>query len=300
MVTLGSEIQIIENVKETEEVDLSRSGIKIFVGDSRTELKKFPDGYFQCCITSPPYWGLRDYNHEGQIGAESTIDEYINNLMIVFKQVHRVLRDDGTLWLNIGDGYTSGGRKRRAPDKKNKGREMYYRPDTPPGLKRKDLLGLPWKVAFALQEFGWYLRADIIWNKPNCQPESVKDRPTKSHEYLFLFTKSERYYYDNVAIMEKTNGGEGTKNRRSVWNINTEGYNGAHFAVFPTRLVENCVKAGSKAESYVLDPFLGSGTVAIVCQDLHRNCIGIEKSSEYAEMARERISAAQPHLPFEI
>lgn len=266
-------------------------GVAVYNADSRNKLADFSDQSFQTCITSPPYWGLRDYDHPGQIGAEPVLSEYISTLVGVFRQVRRVLKDDGTLWLNIGDAYTSGGRTWRAPDKKNAGRAMAYRPDTPEGLKPKDLIGLPWRLAFALQEDGWYLRSDIIWNKPNCQPESVKDRPTRSHEYVFLFSKSEHYLFNQQSIMEPTLGGEGRKNRRSVWNLKTEGFKGAHFAVFPTTLVEICMQAGSDQGHMVIDPFLGSGTVGAVAKKLDRGCVGIEVNSEYAQMAVRRIHA---------
>ena len=263
--------------------------IQIIVGDSRNELMFIQDNIFQCCITSPPYWGLRDYDYQDQIGAEDKVEQYIEHLVMVFREVRRTLREDGTCWLNIGDSYTSGGRTWRAPDKKNPARGMTYRPDTPEGLKPKDLIGVPWKVAFALQQDGWYLRSDIIWNKPNCQPESVKDRPTRSHEYMFLMTKSENYHYDFDAIKEQANGNGQLKNRRTVWNINTEGFKGAHFAVFPPSLVRLCLLAGSRPGSMVLDPFLGSGTVGVVCKETGRRCIGIEMKPEYAKLARDRI-----------
>lgn len=264
--------------------------IQIILGDSRRILADIPDNTFQCCITSPPYWGLRDYDYPDQIGAEDKVEQYVEHLVIVFREVRRTLREDGILWLNIGDSYTSGGRTWRAPDKKNPARSMTYRPNTPEGLKPKDLIGVPWRVAFALQQDGWYLRSDIVWNKPNCQPESVKDRPTRSHEYLFLMTKSENYYYDYEAIKEPANSTGLTKNRRTVWNINTEGFKGAHFAVFPPNLVKLCILAGSKSDSIVLDPFFGSGTVGVVCKETSRQCIGIEMKPEYAELARTRIA----------
>jgi site-specific DNA-methyltransferase (cytosine-N4-specific) len=272
----------------------SRGGIDIYLADARQKLATFADQTFQCCITSPPYWGLRDYEYPNQIGAEVKLEDYIRDLVIVFREVRRTLRDEGTFWLNIGDAYTSGGRTWRAPDKKNAGRAMSYRPDTPEGLKPKDLIGLPWRIAFALQDDGWYLRSDIIWNKPNCQPESVKDRPTRSHEYMFLFSKSERYYFDQESIKEPAIGDNGGKNRRSVWNINTEGFKGAHFAVFPPKLVEYCILAGSQTDTIVLDPFLGSGTVALVSKCLKRRCVGIEMKPEYAAMAAQRIAEATP------
>jgi site-specific DNA-methyltransferase (cytosine-N4-specific) len=283
---------------EPSDLLLDEHGIEIYLADVRAKLDEFPDGHFQCCVTSPPYWGLRDYDHPNQIGAELKVEDYIADLVAVFRKVRRTLRDDGTFWLNIGDAYTSGGRTWRAPDKKNPGRAMSYRPDTPDGLKPKDLIGLPWRLAFALQADGWYLRSDIIWNKPNCQPESVKDRLTRSHEYVFLFSKSERYYFAQDPIKEPAVGNGGAKNRRTVWNINTEGYKGAHFAVFPPKLVELCVLSGAAAGTRVVDPFLGSGTVGSVCRRLGRACVGVEINPDYAALAIRRIQAAdfQPAL----
>lgn len=262
----------------------------ITVGDARNVLTAFPEQHFQTVVTSPPYWGLRDYGIKGQIGAEMKVTDYIAGLVKLFSEVRRTLRDDGTLWLNIGDSYTSGGRTWRDADEKNKGRAMSYRAPTPEGLKPKDLIGVPWRLAFALQDDGWYLRSDIIWNKPNCQPESVKDRPTRSHEYIFMFSKSERYYFDRDAIMEPAlDKTQVAKNRRTLWNINTEAYPGSHFAVYPRALVRLCVLAGSKVDDRVLDPFFGSGTTGVVCNELKRDCIGIELSEEYAQLARERL-----------
>ena len=271
---------------------------ELIVGDARKELARFPDGYFQCCVTSPPYWGLRDYGIDGQIGAEVRVDDYIADLVAVFREVRRTLRDDGTLWLNIGDSYTSGGRTWRDSDDKNPARGMSYRAPTPDGLKPKDLIGVPWRVAMALQADGWYLRADIIWHKPNCQPESVKDRPTRSHEYVFLLSKSEQYHYDYEAIKEPTTQGDGIRNRRTVWAINTEAYRGAHFAVFPPELVRLCVLAGSTPASPVLDPFMGSGTTGAVCVELGRRFVGIELKPEYAELARQRLTGQTAGLAF--
>ncbi|HKR02398.1 MAG TPA: site-specific DNA-methyltransferase [Pyrinomonadaceae bacterium] len=262
----------------------------IVIGDALTELAKFPDNFFQCCVTSPPYWGLRDYQIEGQIGAEMSLTDYIEKLVSVFRQVRRVLASDGTFWLNIGDSYTSGGRTWRDTDKKNPARAMSYRAPTPEGLKPKDLIGVPWRVAFALQADGWHLRSDIIWHKPNCQPESVKDRPTQAHEYLFLMSKSERYYYDYEAIKEPTKENNRLRNRRTVWSLNTEGFKDAHFAVFPPSLVRPCILAGSRPGSIVLDPFFGSGTVGEVCIEQGRQCVGIELNPEYAEIARRRLA----------
>lgn len=270
--------------------DIPRNRAEIVVGDVRKVLHGFPDGLFQTCVTSPPYWGLRDYGVDGQIGAEADMRDYIKDLVSVFREVRRVLADDGTFWLNIGDSYTSGGRTWRDADVKNKGRGMSYRADTPEGLKPKDLVGIPWRLAFALQDDGWYLRTDIIWNKPNCQPESVKDRPTRSHEFVFLFSKSEKYFYDHEAVKEPAlDPKQKSKNRRTVWNINTEPYPGSHFAVYPRELVRLCVKAGSRPGDRVLDPFFGSGTTGVVCNELERQCTGVELNEEYAELARKRL-----------
>jgi site-specific DNA-methyltransferase (adenine-specific)/site-specific DNA-methyltransferase (cytosine-N4-specific) len=278
-------IQDQENSLKTD-----RNLCEVLVGDAIDVLGGFPNGLFRTIVTSPPYWGLRDYGIKGQIGAEMDVNTYISNLVAVFREARRTLADDGTLWLNIGDSYTSGGRTWRDDDAKNKGRAMSYRAPTPIGLKPKDLIGVPWKLAFALQADGWYLRSDLIWNKPNCQPESVKDRPTRSHEYIFLLSKSEKYFYDALAIQEPAQDrSQKHKNRRSVWNIATEPYSGAHFAVYPRALVRLCVAAGSKPGDRVLDPFFGSGTTGVVCNELERQCTGIEISQEYAALARHRL-----------
>ncbi|GMV50924.1 MAG: methyltransferase [Nitrospira sp.] len=275
---------------------LSKVGGEIILGDARKELAKFRDGIFQVCITSPPYWGLRDYGITSQIGAESDVRDYIGALVQVFREVKRTLSDDGCLWLNIGDSYTSGNRTWRDSDRKNEARGMDYRPPTPQGLKPKDLVGVPWRLAFALQEDGWYLRSDVIWYKPNAQPESVKDRPTRSHEYLFLMTKSEKYFYDYEAVQEiGTNGSP--RNRRSVWHINTEPYKEAHFATFPAALVAMCLRASSKNDSIVLDPFFGSGTVGAVCKSYGRRFVGIELKREYCQMAQRRLQSSKSPLP---
>jgi site-specific DNA-methyltransferase (adenine-specific)/site-specific DNA-methyltransferase (cytosine-N4-specific) len=266
---------------------------RIVIGDALAVLQTLDSCSIRSCVTSPPYWGLRDYNVErdAQIGAEDDLDTYLSRLTAIFAEVRRVVTDDGTLWLNLGDSYTSGNRTWRAPDKKNPARGMDYRPPTPSGLKPKDLIGVPWRVAFALQSDGWYLRSDIIWHKPNCQPESVRDRPTQSHEYLFLLTKSEKYYYNSSAILEQTRDGRGKRNRRSVWTIPTEPMPEAHFATFPPALVEPCVLAGSDVGDAILDPFAGSGTVGMVARDLHRSFVGIEVSPDYAMIASRRSGA---------
>jgi len=293
MVILYSNVKIQTMRKSVLEIS---GNYEIVLGDCLTELQKFENEQFQCCITSPPYWGLRDYEMDGQIGAEPKLGDYINNMVKVFREIKRVLRNDGTLWLNIGDAYTSGGRTWRDTDKKNPARAMSYRPATPDGLKPKDLIGLPWRLAFALQADGWHLRSDIIWYKPNCQPESVKDRPTQSHEYIFLLTKEEKYYYDNEAIKEKTKDGLSKKNKRTVWSVHTEPFKDAHFAVFPPSLIVPCILAGSKIDSWVVDPFLGSGTVGEVCQKLNRKFVGFELNPSYAKIAQKRVQMSL--LPF--
>lgn len=197
-------------------------------GDALEVLKELPDDYVQTSITSPPYWSLRDYGIPGQIGLEESLEAYLDSLLDIFEQVRRVTRPDGTLWLNIGDSFTSGGRTWRAPDKKHPVRAMSVRPPTPDGLKPKELIGVPWRLAFELQRAGWFLRADVIWHKPNAMPESVRDRPTIAHEYVFLFSKSKDYKYDRSAVT-----GPGGRNLRSVWDINTRALPEAHFRDVP-------------------------------------------------------------------
>jgi len=270
--------------------------VLIMQGDTRDIIRRLPDNTFQCAITSPPYWGVRDYGVNNQIGAEPDVNDYIQALVDVFAEVRRVLRPDGTFWLNAGNTYTSGGRKWRDEDSKNKGRAMSYRPPTPEGLKKKDLIGVAWMLAMACQKEGWYLRNDLIWHKPNCQPESVRDRFTVSHEYVFLFTKSEQYSFCQEATKEPTAVGNGLKNRRSVWSINTEPCLEAHFAVFPRALIRPCILAGSKEGDLILDPFYGAGTVGIVAKELGRRCVGIEINPEYVKIARKRTSLVQASL----
>lgn len=259
----------------------------IITGNSSSVLAHFPSQTFQTCVTSPPYWSLRNYHIEGQLGLESSLDQFIENLVTVFDEVRRVLRDDGTLWLNIGDSYTSGGRTWRAPDKKNLVRAMDSRPPTPDGLKPKDLIGVPWRLAFALQAAGWYLRADCIWNKPNCQPESVKDRPTRSHEYIFLFSKSERYHYASETVR-----GPNQRQLRTVWDINTKPYKEAHFATFPPDLVDPCLTLTTRPGDLVLDPFIGSGTTGLVALRMRRRFVGIELNPDYVSIAERRLNGA--------
>jgi len=229
---------------------------------------------------------LRDYGIDGQIGLEESVYSFIDHLADIFDQVYRVLAPNGTLWLNIGDSYTSGNRGWRAPDKKNPARAMSLRPPTPEGLKDKDLIGVPWRLAFALQEHGWYLRSEIIWRKPNAQPESVRDRPTRDHEQLFLFSRSERYKYNVDAVK-----GPNDRRLRTVWDINTRPSRATsgHFATFPDELVERCLRITSDQNDVVLDPFLGSGTTALVAGQLNRRFLGVELNPDYLEMSRNRL-----------
>ena len=353
--------------------------IDIKIGNCLDVLKKLPRDYFHTVVTSPPYYGLRDYNtgtwvggdpncphkrlskiskdtatgHKGmheqgnvvgdaiyrqecpicgakrqdeQIGLELTPQDYVTRLVEVFREVRRTLRDDGTVWLNLGDSYHN----YRADGQQVKQTVSTTRQDFPEssphrankiqGLKQKDLMGIPWRVAFALQEDGWYLRQDIIWHKPNPMPESVQDRCTKAHEYIFLLSKNSHYYFDHVSIQEEAkdwgtrdrsngkyhNDGTGlsphtgleksyeTKNKRSVWTVTTKPYKEAHFAVFPTELIEPCIQAGCPEDGYVLDPFGGSGTTGLVADRLNRNATIIELNKDYIEIAQNRIMGETP------
>lgn len=268
---------------------LASSGSALVLGDTAKVLGKLPDGSAQTVVTSPPYWSLRDYGIEGQIGLEESLAQFIKQLVIVFDQVRRVLRDDGTVWLNIGDSYTSGGRTWRAPDRKNVARAMSSRPATPEGLKPKDLIGVPWRLAFALQDAGWYLRSDIIWHKPNAQPESVRDRPTRAHEYVFLLSKEEKYLYDVAAVR-----GPNDRRIRTVWDVKTQAVPEAsgHFATFPAALIEPAIRLTTRDGDLVLDPFIGSGTTAFVAANLRRRFVGVELNPTYLDIARRRITMA--------
>jgi DNA modification methylase len=352
---------------------------EVIIGDNRQALKELPDASVQTVVTSPPYWGLRDYgtatwiggdeacDHEtprsrgddikendkqgtskgsrpnlqwdckcgairedNQIGLEQSPDDFIEQLCVVFDEVWRVLKDDGTIWVNLGDSYSAMRDSKASPDslRTGEGTRVGSAANRNPenlrkaGLKHKDLVGIPWRFAFAMQARGWYLRSDIIWHKPNPMPESVTDRPTKSHEYIFLMTKSPRYYYDHEAIKEdaiwaeekragkgrlhydgKRQGEKGTgqenfvsivdkKNKRSVWQVNVKGYKEAHFATYPTELIEPCILAGSKEGDTVLDPFSGSGTTGEVALKHGRNYIGLELNPEYAAISEKRITDA--------
>ena len=303
-----------------------QDGVRILNGDCRTVLASMDAGSVDCCVTSPPYFGLRDYGHADQIGLEPTPDAYVAEMVGVFREVRRVLADDGTVWLNLGDSYTgsanAGGEASRTCNSAPNAVDRNLPNKRGAGLKSKDLIGIPWRVAFALQADGWYLRQDIIWHKPNPMPESVTDRCTKAHEYLFLLSKSERYYYDAEAIAEdaihagetiknnagkngqmgdygQTRGGflrpEGvtvkdTRNRRSVWSICSQPYSGAHFATMPPDLVKPCVLAGCPDGGVVLDPFSGSGTTAFVARDNGRRAVGIELNETYCALAAKRLA----------
>lgn len=278
--------------------------VTILEGDSRTVLGTLPDASVQCCVTSPPYFGLRDYGHDGQIGLEATPEAYVAEMVALFADVRRVLKDDGSLWLNLGDSYASFRDGKATPDTSRgddvgtlvpKGSATNRMASTFKGtsIKHKDLIGIPWRVAFALQTDGWYLRSDIIWQKPNPMPESVTDRPTKSHEYVFLLTKSERYFYNAPAIAE-ISANEETRNARTVWSIATQPFKGAHFATMPPELAERCIRAGSRAGDTVLDLFGGAGTTGLVADRLGRNATLIELNPSYAALARQRITDDSP------
>jgi DNA modification methylase len=273
----------------------------ILYGDCRQTLKQFADSgaKAQMCVTSPPYYGLRDYgNEDDQIGLEETPEEFIAQLVEVFRGVRGVLRDDGVLWVNIGDSYYN--YRPGKGQKINKQSVSKTLQDLPQekcprrgnkleGLKDKDLIGIPWMLAFALRDDGWYLRQDIIWSKPNPMPESMKDRCTKSHEYIFLFSKSKNYYFDVESIKESTVDGKELKRKRSVWEIPTKPYKGAHFAVYPPELIEPCILAGSKEGDTVLDPFMGSGTTAAVAKYYNRNYIGCELHNDYGNLIEKKV-----------
>jgi len=267
----------------------------ILYGDCRETLSQF-DEKARCCITSPPYYGLRDYGGEQyQIGLEQSPEEYVKQLVEVFRLVRDNLTDDGTLWVNIGDGYYNykSGTGEYAKQSFAKGRQdlPYNNPKRAnklDGYKDKDLIGAPWMFAFAMRNDGWWLRQDIIWNKPNPMPESVRDRCTKSHEYIFLFSKSRNYYFNVDAIKEPTNDGTGLKRKKSVWNVKTKPYKGAHFAVYPPELIEPCILAGSEKNDIILDPFMGSGTTAMVAKQLGRYYNGCELNRDYNNLIQKR------------
>lgn len=317
---------------------------KIIISDALAALKTLPDESVNMCVTSPPYYGLRDYDVVGQIGLEPTPEEYIDRLVAVFREVRRTLRSDGTLWIVIADSYAGSGKGAAAyPDnaaryKQGTNKGMVGAKATSgvktPGIKPKDMIGIPWMLAFALRKDGWYLRSDIIWHKPNVMPESVKDRPTKSYEHVFLLAKSRKYYYDNDAVLvparydgrketinkgsSKYEGvmvpgnnpqsqhvagkpherwrfkdGKPVKNRRDVWSVNTKPFKGSHFATFPPELIRPCIRAGCPKGGVVLDPFIGSGTTALVAIQEARDYVGIELQPKYESLIKERVSEAK-------
>lgn len=316
--------------------------VKIIIGDVREQIKQLPDESINCIVTSPPYYGLRDYGVSSQIGMETTPWDYVDQLVSVFRLARRALRDDGTLWLNLGDSYAGsgkGGNPVAGKQATNKGSQfvgnLYQIGKTSrenavtnvtrktfDGIKAKDLIGIPWRVAFALQADGWWLRQDIIWSKPNPMPESVGDRCTRAHEYIFMLSKSARYFYDASAIAEpaiyfgltgqdqngfknplRFNGklaksdkqrGHGMRNKRDVWEVATKPFPEAHFATFPPDLIEPCVKAGCPEGGTILDPFGGAGTTGLVADRLKRNAILFELNPEYAAIAERRIKGDAP------
>jgi DNA modification methylase len=321
-------------------IETMHNNYKVLIGDCRDTLKTLPEQSVNTCVTSPPYFGLRDYGHKAQMGAEPTPDEFVAALVEVFREVRRVLRDDGTVWLNLGDSYARAGGWSNNNGLDGVSRQGSKRPKSnisytgcksqklAQGLKPKDLIGIPWRVAFALQADGWYLRQDIIWHKPNPMPESATDRCTKSHEYIFLLSKFQKYYYDYEAVKEPAVGGQtgnatkfkrsdskraqtipgqayGThrddrpdisynadlRNRRSVWTVPTKPYKGAHFATFPPALIEPCILAGCPESGTVLDPFGGSGTTAGVAVGNGRNAVICELNPEYAGLITERVAS---------
>ena len=342
-----------EDTGVSGEIVLTMDTNKIYNENCMDTMRRMPDGLIDCVVTSPPYYGLRDYGHEGQIGLEETPEQYVQKLVEVFRLVREKMKDNGTLWLNLGDSYASmnrsgrkespgvGAKQEMSPIQnkviwgKGGGTNFSWRipTDSFGFIKPKDLIGIPWMVAFALRADGWYLRQDIIWHKPNPMPESVTDRCTKSHEYIFLLTKSQRYFYDYKAIQEKAaydgrkdtvmkgsqkyntavvpgqaahtfavggherwqmNGdGEHVRNKRSVWTVTTKPYKEAHFATYPEALIVPCIKAGCPEGGIVYDPFMGSGTTALVSHKLNRNWIGSELNPEYVKIAEKRL---RPHL----
>jgi DNA modification methylase len=304
---------------------------QVLQGDSLAVLKTLPSGCAQTCVTSPPYYGLRDYGCDGQIGLEPSPDEFIARLVAVFDEVRRVLADDGTCWVNLGDSYNAKPGQRKTTDKPGNKQSTSTGSIGAPsrsvdGIESKNLIGIPWMFAFAMRKAGWILRQDIIWHKPNPMPESVRDRCTKAHEYLFLFAKQQRYLWDAEAMKEnathanagkmrpvygapagivpggqnqtgRSNGGkdvptDGKRNKRSVWEVCPKPYKGAHFAVMPPELIRPCVRAGSRPGDTVLDPFGGSGTTAAVAKEEGRSAIIIELNPAYCELSQQRISNA--------
>lgn len=299
----------------------------ILQGDALELLRTLPSESVHTCVTSPPYYNLRDYGVEGQIGNEGSVEEYLQALVAVFREVRRVLHPNGTLWVNVGDSYATNSGSQPPTNTSNSCGHTAKR--VPQGYKKKDLIGIPWQLAFALRADGWYLRQDIIWQKPNCMPESVNDRCTRSHEYIFLLSKSAHYYFNAAAISEPVTSAKGNartfrgggaytggrshdnsaqvereshgnsknktgrRNKRSVWSVSTNGFRGAHFATFPEKLIEPCILAGCPEGGVVLDPFVGSGTAGVVAKRMGRGFMGCEINPSYVEMAARRIAEVE-------
>ena len=263
----------------------------LICGAASDGLDLLPDRSIRTVVTSPPYWSLRDYEMKDQIGRDDALGDYIKSIVVTFDKLRRVLSDDGTVWLNVGDSYTSGNRRYRAPDRKNRARAMSVRPVTPEGLKPKDLIGVPWRLAFALQDAGWWVRSEVIWNKPNAHPESVRDRPTKAHETVFLLSKSENYYYDTDAVR-----GPNGRRLRTVWDVNTEPRRRSdsgvddHPAVMPMTLANQCVSITSESGDIVLDPYAGSGTTLLAARNLNRRWVGIELNPSFVDLIEHRLA----------
>lgn len=257
-------------------------------GRASAALDLVPAGSVRTVVTSPPYWSLRDYEVDRQIGRDDSLDDYVAGIVDTFAKVRRVLTEDGTVWLNVGDSYTSGNRGYRAPDRKNRARAMAMRPRTPEGLKPKDLIGVPWRLAFALQQDGWWLRSEVVWCKPNAHPESVRDRPTKAHETVFLLSKNQDYYYDEDAVR-----GPNGRRLRTAWDIRTEprgcGALDGHPAVMPAALARRCIEMTSREGDAVLDPYAGSGTTLLAARDLGRRWVGVELKAEFVKLIEGRL-----------
>ena len=260
-------------------------------GAASDGLDMLSDRSVRTVVTSPPYWSLRDYEVKDQIGRDDALGDYIKSIVVTFDKLRRVLSDDGTVWLNVGDSYTSGNRRYRASDRKNRARAMRVRPATPEGLKPKDLIGVPWRLAFALQDAGWWVRSEVIWNKPNAHPESVRDRPTKAHETVFLLSKSENYYYHTDAVR-----GPNGRRLRTVWDVNTEPRRRSdsgvddHPAVMPMTLANQCVSITSEPGDIVLDPYAGSGTTLLAARKLNRRWVGIELNPSFVDLIERRLA----------
>lgn len=287
---ISSSLKNFRLIRATSEPVDRLSQSVLIQGDAKDALRLLPHESIQTVVTSPPYWSLRDYDVDQQTGCDETLEDYISRIVKTFDEIRRILKKDGTVWLNIGDAYTSGNRRYRAPDRKSRARAMSVRPATPDGLKPKDLIGLPWRLAFALQDAGWWLRSEVIWNKPNAYPESVRDRPTKAHEAIFLLSKNQDYYYDIDAVR-----GINGRRLRTTWDIPTDpqrknnGDADSHPAVMPVALAQRCVQITSRVGDFVLDPYAGSGTTLLAAQNLGRQWAGIELKPTFIDLIEHRL-----------